>query len=107
MGREGRVRQISSLYGVGGATGYTAQDDLNSVKLQHGGGKDDKGLVFPFLDFQILLGFICSFVLGSPHSPAPQFKSIHSLALGLYGPLLISIHDYWKNHKFKYMDLCP
>ena len=27
----GRVRQISSPYGVGGETGYTAQEDLKSV----------------------------------------------------------------------------
>ena len=34
-------------------------------------------------------------------SPTPQFKSIHSLALGfLYTPTLTSIHDYWKNHCF-------
>ena len=30
-------------------------------------------------------------------SPAPQFESITSLALTLlYGPNLISVHDYWK-----------
>ena len=30
-------------------------------------------------------------------SPTPQFKSINSLVLSfLYGPTLISIHDYWK-----------
>ena len=23
-----------------------------------------------------------------------------------YGPALISIHDYWKNHAFDYMDIC-
>ena len=34
-------------------------------------------------------------------SPTPQFKSINSLMLSfLYGPTLISIHDYWKNHSF-------
>ena len=34
-------------------------------------------------------------------SPAPQFESINSLALSLlYGPDLISVHDYWKNHSF-------
>ena len=34
-------------------------------------------------------------------SPAPQFKSINSSALSLlYGPTLISVHDYWKNHNF-------
>ena len=28
-----------------------------------------------------------------------QFESINSSALGLlYGPTLISVHDYWKNH---------
>ena len=36
-----------------------------------------------------------------------QFKSINSLVLRLlYGPTLISVHDYWKNHSFDYMDLC-
>ena len=40
-------------------------------------------------------------------SPAPKFKSISSSALSfLYGPTLTSIHDYWKNHSFDYMDLC-
>ena len=24
----------------------------------------------------------------------------------LYGPTLTSVHDYWKNHSFDYMDLC-
>ena len=36
-----------------------------------------------------------------------QFKSINSLALSfLYSPTLTSIHDYWKNHSFHWMDLC-
>ena len=40
-------------------------------------------------------------------SPAPQFKSINSLAFSLlHGPTLISVHDYWKNYNFDYMDLC-
>ena len=31
----------------------------------------------------------------------PQFDSINSSALSLlYGPTLISVHDYWKNHSF-------
>ena len=39
--------------------------------------------------------------------PTPQFESINSLALSLlYGPTLTSVHDYWKNHSFDYMDLC-
>ena len=37
----------------------------------------------------------------------PQFKSISSSALSfLYGSTLTSIHNYWKNHSFDYMDLC-
>ena len=40
-------------------------------------------------------------------SPAPQFESINSRALSLlYGQTLTSIHDYWKNHRFDYMDHC-
>ena len=39
--------------------------------------------------------------------PAPQFRSINSLALSfLYSSTLTSIHGYWKNHSFDYMDLC-
>ena len=33
-------------------------------------------------------------------------QSINSSALSLlYGPTVISIHDYWKNHSFDYADL--
>ena len=40
-------------------------------------------------------------------SPTPQFKRISSSALSfLYSPTFISIHDYWKNHSFDYMDHC-
>ena len=40
-------------------------------------------------------------------SPATQLKSIKSLVLRLlYGLTLISIHDYQKNHRFDYVDLC-
>ena len=40
-------------------------------------------------------------------SPGPQFKSNNSLVLSLlYGPTLTSIHNYWKNQSFEYMDLC-
>ena len=34
-------------------------------------------------------------------SPTAQFKTINSSMLSfLYGPTLISIHEYWKNHSF-------
>ena len=37
----------------------------------------------------------------------PQFKSISSWTLSLlYGPVLTSAHDYWKNHSFDYADFC-
>ena len=39
-------------------------------------------------------------------SPAPQFKSINSLALSLlYSPTLTSMHDNWKNHSSDKTDL--
>ena len=39
-------------------------------------------------------------------SPKSQFKRINSSVLSLlYGPTLISIHDYRKNHSFDYKDL--
>ena len=52
------------------------------------------------------------FDLGFPRdcqvSPrAPQFESISSLVLSLlYSPTLTSVHDYWKNQRFDYADLC-
>ena len=46
-----------------------------------------------------LTGLICNTGDSQESSPTPQFKSINSLALNLlYGPILTSIHDYWKNH---------
>ena len=40
-------------------------------------------------------------------SPTSQCKSINSSALSfLYSPTLTSIHDYWKNDIFDYMDIC-
>ena len=40
-------------------------------------------------------------------SPAPQFEGSNSSVLSLlYGPAVTSVHDYWKNHSFDYLDLC-
>ena len=40
-------------------------------------------------------------------SPTPQFKSINYLALCLlYGPTLIAVRDYWKDHSLNYTDPC-
>ena len=39
--------------------------------------------------------------------PTPQFKSSYSSVHSfLYSPTLTSIHDYWRNHNFDYLDLC-
>ena len=46
-------------------------------------------------------------VQGTLKSLLKHFKSISSLALSLLnGPILTSIHNYWKNHSFDYTDLC-
>ena len=59
------------------------------------------------LPMNIQGGSPCSPRDSQESSPTPQFKSINSLALSLlYGTTLMSIHDYWKNHSFDYMDLC-
>ena len=59
---------MSSPCVVGGETGYTAREDLKSINGYNvGEGKEDNGLVFLFLHSKkTLVGFICSFALGSP-----------------------------------------
>ena len=53
-----------------------------------------------------LVGFPCSPRDSQKSCPGPEFKSINSLALWLlYGPVLTSIRDYWKDHNLNYMDL--
>ena len=53
------------------------------------------------------IGLTCSPRHFQESSPTPQFKSINSSALSLpYAPTLTSIHDYWENHNFDYMDVC-
>ena len=67
--------------------------------------------------FQWMFGtdFLYNWLVWSPccprdsqeSSPTPRFKSINSSAFSLfYCPAVTSIHDYWKNHSFDYMDLC-
>ena len=46
-------------------------------------------------------------VQGAFKSLLQHHRSISSLAFSLlYGPTLTSIHDYWKNHSFDYIDIC-
>ena len=54
-----------------------------------------------WFDFLALQGILKSLSL------APQFESINSSVLSLlFGPTLTTVHDYWKNCRFEYMDLC-
>ena len=47
------------------------------------------------------LGSPCSPRDSEESSPAWQVKIINFSAISLlYGPILISVHDYWKNHSF-------
>ena len=67
------------------------------LQLQH--SSEYSGLIsfrIDWFDFLAVQGTLES-------SPTPQFKGINSLALSfLYGPALISIYDYWKNHNFDF-----
>ena len=68
--------------------------------------------VSPFIEYSVLISFGIDWfdllaVCPQEYSPAPQFKSINCLVFSLlYGPTLTSVHAYWKNHSFDYMDLC-
>ena len=63
-------------------------------------------------DYSELISFKIDWSLFCPRdsqesSSAPEFEITNSSAPSLlYGPTLTSIHDYWKNHRFDYMDLC-
>ena len=76
-------------------------------------GASPSASVLPMNEYSRLISFRMDWfdllaVQGTLKSlPAPQFKSINSLALSrLYGPTVTSIHDYWKNYSFDYADLC-
>ena len=63
--------------------------------------------VLPMISFRIDWFDLLAVQGTQESSPTPWFKSINSLMLSLlYGPTLTSIHDYWENHSFDWMDLC-
>ena len=71
--------------------------------------------ISPSNEYSGLISFRIDWLVWSPcyprdsqeSSPAPQFESINSSVLSLlYGPILTSVQDYWKNHSFDYIDLC-
>ena len=86
-----RVFSNESLCVSGGqSVGASASASVLPMNIQNLFPSGLAGLIFCPRDFQ-------------ESSPAPQFRSINSSALSLfYGPTLISIHDYWKNHSFDY-----
>ena len=92
-----RVFSMSRLFASGGqSTRASASATVLPMKIQDW---------FPLR----LTGLISlqSKVLSRVSSPTPQFKSISSWTLSLlYGPVLTSAHDYWKNHSFDYVDFC-
>ena len=60
-----------------------------------------------FISFKDWLVWSCHPRDSKESSPALKFESINSSVLSLlYGPTPTSVHDYWKNHSFNYMDLC-
>ena len=69
--------------------------------------------ISPFSEYSGLISFRMDWldllaVQGTLKSSAAlQFKSINSWALSfLSGLTLTSVHDYWKNYSFGYIDLC-
>ena len=78
---------------------------LEVLELQHQSFQRISGLISFRVDWLDLLAV--SPKDSQESSPAPQFKSINSSALSLlYGPTLISIHDYWKNYSFDSIHFC-
>ena len=92
---QGVFQWAGSLHQVGQSIGASASASVLPMNIQ---GWFPLGLT----------GLISLLSKGPQESSlAPQFKSINSLALSLlYGPILTSVHDYWENHSFDYMDFC-
>ena len=58
-----------------------------------------------FLEYWLVWSPWCPQYSQEP-SPTPQFKSLNSSVLSLYGSTLTSVHDYWENHSWDNADLC-
>ena len=88
--------QMSQFFASGGRSiGVSASTSVLSMNIQDWFPLD--GLVWS----------PCSPRDSKESSPPPQFKSISSLVLSfIYIPALTSIHNYWENHSFDWMDLC-
>ena len=68
---------------------------------------EQSGLVFFSIDWFDLLAVQGDSQDSQESSPALQFKNINSSVLSLlYGPTLTTVHNYWLNLSFDYMNLC-
>ena len=88
--------QMSQLFASGGQSiGVSASTSVLPINIQD------------WFPLGWLAGSPCSPKDSQESSPTLQFKSINYSALSfLHSPTLTSIHDYWKNHRFDYTDLC-
>ena len=88
--------QMSRLFASGGQSiGASASAPVLPMNIQG------------WLPLGLMFWSPCSQRYSQEFSPAPQFESINYLTRRLlYGPILSSIHDYWKNHSFDHIDLC-
>ena len=82
--------QVSQFFiSVGQSVGVSASASVLPMNIQD------------WLPLRLTGWFFLQFRDSQESSPTPQFKSINSTALSfLYGPILTSMHDYWKNHSF-------
>ena len=95
------LTQHQSLFQWVGSLHQEAQ--VLEFQLQHQSFQWISGLISFRIDWFDLLDSRNS----QESSPIPQFEGINSLVLYFfYCPTLVSLHDYWKNQCFNYMDLC-
>ena len=99
------VDHFSSCLSILPSSGYFPMSRL----FTSGGQSIGTSVSASLLPMHIRTEFLYDWLVWSPcsprdaqkSSPTPQFKSINSLIFSLlYGPTLISIQDYWKNHSF-------
>ena len=97
------VRKITGEIFYNDNTGYLGTEITTNVyceseKIIPGWPSNEYlGLISLKIDWFDLL--VVQEILKRESSPAPQLENISSLAFRLlYGPVLTSIHDYWKNH---------
>ena len=86
-----RSQWVSSSHQVGQSTGASASASVLPVTIQGW--------------FALGLTGLISLLSKGLSKSLLQYHNSSVLSL-LYGPTLISIHDYWKNHSFDYSDLC-